>query len=858
MHRINLSNKLFWLISFFVISTSLAITFYQYQQTLRLAESHALSRAKDLQNYFMSMRYVYHHQFLKSGIDLNDSTIGFLPAHAASFISDQFSIRSHEGISIRNVSDRPRNPRNKADHFEVASIRYFINHPQAKEQMSQIKQDTKEYYFFTAPIKIEHYCIACHGKKEEVLPFIARRYNTAYDYKVGDVRGVTSIKIDKEKLIGTTMSIFWKEVTFNWVIILFLLGLIRYAISGLTKKEVMAKQHLEKLIHERTADLENTASELATSNHYQKHLFSILRTVTDINQILITTQPLDELISQTAECLADNEAFSNVKIALEKNGSLELKKFSGKGDVWDFLPIEIEAFENNTIKTLNFQSENISEPCRNFMESYGFTAMVAIVLREDTFAKNALGMMSICTTQQEGFTPEEEAMIQELAGDLGFAINSFYQKEDIAKLSYYDPLTSLPNRRLMLDRLNQAILMSGRTQQYAALLFIDLDNFKGINDLKGHIIGDKVFQETARRVSNLLRESDTVSRFGGDEFVLLIENLEQDRQHGATVIQAIAEKILNRIQEPFLVDEYTFYLSASIGIVLFLDSEISSDNLLAQSDSAMYAAKNSGRNTSRFYDASLQEEMTKHAQMVQKLRAAVQDEILFVVYQPQVDFDEKIIGLEALVRWNDLQMGAVPPSLFIPIAEEVGLIIAIGQQVLQKAVLQIHEWQNDPIRREWRVSVNVSAHQFEDAGFVDHITQLLNKVQIAPSKLRLELTEGIFLNSNENILNKIRKLKNLGVSFSMDDFGTGYSSLSYLKHLPIDELKIDQSFVMALPESESDRAIIETIIAIGKTFNLEVIAEGVETNEQFDILYEMGCKFYQGYLFSKPKLPAEI
>jgi EAL domain-containing protein (putative c-di-GMP-specific phosphodiesterase class I) len=312
------------------------------------------------------------------------------------------------------------------------------------------------------------------------------------------------------------------------------------------------------------------------------------------------------------------------------------------------------------------------------------------------------------------------------------------------------------------------------------------------------------------------------------------------------------------MQEPFLVDEYTFYLSASIGIVLFLDSEISSDNLLAQSDSAMYAAKNSGRNTSRFYDASLQEEMTKHAQMVQKLRAAVQDEIFFVVYQPQVDFDEKIIGLEALVRWNDPQMGAVPPSLFIPIAEESGLIIAIGQQVLQKAVLQIQEWQNDPIRREWRVSVNVSAHQFEDAGFVDHITQLLNKVQIAPSKLRLELTEGIFLNSNENILNKIRTLKSLGITFSMDDFGTGYSSLSYLKHLPIDELKIDQSFVMALPQSGADRAIIETIIAIGKTFDLEVIAEGVETKEQFDMLYEMGCKFYQGYLFSKPKLPAEI
>ncbi|MDD2356286.1 MAG: EAL domain-containing protein [Thiovulaceae bacterium] len=858
MQRINLSNKLFWVISFFVITASLAITFYQYQQTLRLAESSALSRAKILQNYFMSMRYVYHHQFLDSGIDLNDSTVGFLPAHAASLISDQFSIHSHEGISIRNVSDRPRNPHNKADNFELMSIRYFINHPQAKEQMSQINQDGKDYYFFTAPIKIQPYCISCHGKKEEVLPYIARRYTTAYDYKVGDVRGVTSIKIDKENLIGKTMVIFWKEVSFNWVIILFLLGLIRYAISEFTQKEVMAKQHLEKLVQERTADLKSTASELAASNHYQKHLFSILRTVADSNQILITTQSLNELISKTAECLAENEAFSNVKIALEKNGSLELQKFSGKGDIFDLLPIEIEAFEHNTVKTLNKQSKNIPESCRNLMESYDFTAIYAVALREDTFAKKALGVMSICTTQQDGFTPEEEAMIQELAGDIGFAINSFYQKENIARLSYYDPLTNLPNRRLMIDRLNQTMLMSERTQQYAALLFIDLDNFKEINDLKGHIFGDQILKETAQRVSNLLRESDTVSRFGGDEFVLLIENIGQVQQHAASIIQATAEKILNSIQEPFFIDEYTFYLSASIGITLFLDREMSIDNLLTQSDSAMYAAKNSGKNTSRFYDASLQEEMTKHAQMVQKLRAAVQDEILFVVYQPQVDFDGKIIGLEALVRWNDPQMGAVPPSLFIPIAEEAGLIIAIGQQVLQKAVLQIHEWKNDPIRREWRVSVNVSAHQFEDAGILDHITQLLDKVQISPSRLRLELTEGIFLNSNENILNKIRTLKSLGVSFSMDDFGTGYSSLSYLKHLPIDELKIDQSFVMALPESESDRAIIETIIAIGKTFNLEVIAEGVETNEQFDMLYKMGCNFYQGYLFSKPKLPTEI
>jgi diguanylate cyclase len=854
MSTLNLTKQLFWIITLLVIAATSLITIQLYYQTQELIEKRAINRAKSLQTYFMSMRYVYHQQFLKSGLDLNDSTVGFLPAHAASFISDEFSKRSLDGISIRNVTDRPRNATNAADTAELQAMKTFSEHPELKERFSVIRQNGTEYFFYATPIKIEPYCIQCHGKKEEVLPYIASRYDTAYDYAVGDVRGVTSIKIPKQLIAQDTLAIFWKETFLNLATVSLLLGMIYYAIRLLTRRESEAKQLLVHEVHNRTAELEATTRELEYANQYQKHLYSILRTVADSNQILITSQSLDELIEKTAHCLAANESFAIVRIALrDKEQQLKLKVTFGLETHWDILPIEEEAAAANRSMILSDLSGVGTESCREQAISYGISAIYAAPLRKDTLSQDVFGVMSICTTQSGGFTPQERSMMDELSGDLGFAINSFYQQDDILKLSYFDPLTELPNRRLLTERFIQAKRNSERTSQYGGLLFIDIDHFKGVNDLKGHDAGDIVLKEMAGRLQGILRQTDTIARFGGDEFVVLIENLGKVRHEAATSIQTTVHKILDVAKEPFWIDQQSFYLSASVGIVLFVDKEHTMDQLFSYADSAMYAAKNSGRNTSRFYDAALQEEITSQVQLTQDLRTSMGREDFYLVFQEQVSGDGNTMGVEALVRWNHPTKGTVSPADFIPIAENSGLIIPLGDWVLEHALRQIILWKNDPLKSHWRVSINISPKQFVEERFVAKLENMTETMGINPAKVRLELTEGLLIQDTQNAMNKINALKNLGFTLSIDDFGTGYSSLSYLKNLPIDELKIDQSFIKSLLLNHSDKTIVQAIITMGQTFGLEVIAEGVETAEEFEILKAMGCDSFQGFLFSRPQ-----
>jgi diguanylate cyclase (GGDEF)-like protein len=404
-----------------------------------------------------------------------------------------------------------------------------------------------------------------------------------------------------------------------------------------------------------------------------------------------------------------------------------------------------------------------------------------------------------------------------------------------------------------MERFEQAMRASSRTHHYGALLFIDLDNFKGINDLKGHIRGDDVLREMGRRLLSIPRQSDTIARFGGDEFVMLLQNIGTDPHKAAGAALTNAQKILEVTKNPFMLENESFYLTASIGIVLFDGERLTPHELLAYADGAMYAAKNAGRNTIRFYDAALQEAMAAQAKMVQELRAAIDAHSLYLVYQRQVDQDGKTVGVEALARWDHPENGAVPPSLFIPVAEESGMIVTLGEWILETVIGTIVRWSGDPIRNTWRVSVNVSPKQFEQPDFVPMLKRLLSASRIDPAKLRLELTEGLLIRDTQQAMEKINELKQIGFTLSIDDFGTGYSSLSYLKHLPIDELKIDQSFVRSLPQSGSDQTIVQTMITIADAFGFEVIAEGVETHEQFEILKQLGCGLYQGYLFSLPQ-----
>jgi diguanylate cyclase (GGDEF)-like protein/PAS domain S-box-containing protein len=419
----------------------------------------------------------------------------------------------------------------------------------------------------------------------------------------------------------------------------------------------------------------------------------------------------------------------------------------------------------------------------------------------------------------------------------------------IEHLAFYDPLTSLPNRRLLHDRLQHTILASARHDNYGAILFIDLDNFKTLNDTQGHNIGDMLLIEVASRLQGCVRERDTVARVGGDEFVVVLEELSADPSHAVSQTKAIGDKILAAICQKYVLKNYEYYCSTSIGVSLFRNQEVTEDELLKRADTAMYQAKSAGRNTMSFYDPAMQAVLEAHAALESDLRRAQEKNQFKIYYQMQVDDKGHIFGAEALIRWQHPQRGLVLPQQFIPLAEESDLILAIGQWVLEAACIQLKAWEFDPIARDLHLSVNVSARQFQQPDFVEQVCQMLSRYGLNSKLLKLELTEGLVLGKIDDAIFKMQALQDHGVRFSMDDFGTGYSSLAYLTQLPLNQLKIDQSFVHNIGVKKSDALIVQTIIGMAQNLGLEVIAEGVETEVQRAFLQQHGCQIYQGALF---------
>ncbi|TND03891.1 MAG: PAS/PAC sensor-containing diguanylate cyclase/phosphodiesterase [Rhodocyclaceae bacterium] len=426
------------------------------------------------------------------------------------------------------------------------------------------------------------------------------------------------------------------------------------------------------------------------------------------------------------------------------------------------------------------------------------------------------------------------------------------QAAHIEQLAFYDPLTCLPNRSLLRDRVQQVLTHSTRHKNHGAILFIDLDNFKTLNDTRGHNIGDLLLIEVAKRLQDCVRSSDTVARLGGDEFVVVLEELNEDTQQAVAQARGIGEKVLATLNQPFNLQGFEHYNSASIGISLFRDNEIGMDDLLRHADTAMYQAKTSGRNTLRFFDPDMQASLEARATLEADLRHALSQQQFNLFYQIQVNAANHPSGAEALLRWLHPERGLVSPLQFIPLAEDTGLILPIGQWVLETACVQIKAWEASPLGCALQLAVNVSARQFHQPGFVEQVREVLIKTGAAPNRLKLELTESVVLENINDTIAKMHELKQIGVRFSMDDFGTGYSSLSYLTQLPFDQLKIDRSFVHNIGIKPTDAVIVQTIIGMGNSLGMEVVAEGVENEEQRDFLERNGCHVYQGYLFSKP------
>ncbi len=423
----------------------------------------------------------------------------------------------------------------------------------------------------------------------------------------------------------------------------------------------------------------------------------------------------------------------------------------------------------------------------------------------------------------------------------------------IDTLAFYDPLTQLPNRRLLLDRLEQALHTSTRHARKSALLFVDLDNFKTLNDTLGHYQGDLLLVQVAQRLKTCIRDGDTVARLGSDEFVVMLEDLSEDDIEAATQAETVADAVLGAFQSDFTLDQGDHHSTPSIGITLFGGEALEgSEQPLKRAELAMFQAKAAGRNMLRFFDAQMQTEVSAHAALEVDLREAVSQQQFLLHYQPQVVGAGRITGVEALVRWQHPVRGLVPPVEFIHLAEETGLILPIGQWVLETACTQLAAWAQQPELAHLTMAVNVSALQFKQIDFVDSVLGTLARTRANPRRLKLELTESMLVDNVEAIIAKMGQLKARGVTFSLDDFGTGYSSLAYLKRLPLDQLKIDQGFVRNIVTDSNDAAIARMVVALAESLGLMVIAEGVELQAQAGFLAHLGCHAYQGYLFSKP------
>ncbi|MGA3008787.1 MAG: EAL domain-containing protein [Terracidiphilus sp.] len=433
--------------------------------------------------------------------------------------------------------------------------------------------------------------------------------------------------------------------------------------------------------------------------------------------------------------------------------------------------------------------------------------------------------------------------------------NAKVAEQELNKLAFYDPLTGLPNRRLLLDRLEKSTVQSAQKDHKRALLVIDLDDFMTLNDTLGHETGDLMLQEIASRLTKCLREGDTVARQDGDEFVVLLEDLSETLEDASTQAKGVAEKLLTIVSQPYCLNAQECRITSCIGIAVFGNSQESAREALQQADIAMYYAKTTGRNSSHLFAPAMQAAVKARASMENDLHLAIRGHQFLLYYQAQMERG-LLVGAEVLLRWKHPKRGLVLPDEFIPIAEESGLIVPLGNWVLETACRQIAAWANQKEMASISVAVNISAYQFRQRNFVAQVLSALSKSGANPRNLKLELTESILVHDVEDVIAKMTILKSHGVRFSVDDFGTGYSSLTYLKRLPLDQLKIDRSFIRDILIDGGSGAIAQSIISLSEAMGFSVIAEGVETEEQRQSLTRMGCHSFQGYLFSRP-IPLE-
>jgi diguanylate cyclase (GGDEF)-like protein/PAS domain S-box-containing protein len=812
----------------FVLAVDIAFSYQKFTAELRTEME---NDASTVYGMMMATRRIYQQQFIDSGLPVNDKTLGFLPAHSISRISRDFPSWNQSGIIFNNVSDRPRNPSNQADRFELEAMAWFRANPKDVKRMQNIIDDKGVGYLnYTAPIRIEQYCLKCHGATEDAPPGIRANYSAAYGYQVGDLRGVVSIKIPTEKFDKNLREVWGGQLikTLAGYAVLFLaLGLL-----------------LDRLVTRRLARLQAGAEQIAAGEYS-------VRVAQDGQDEIASLARTFNLMASGVQ--ARDQALGKLSLAVEQSPeSIVITDLGGR----------IEYVNGAFIRNTGYSRQEALGADPKILKS-GRTPPETYHALWDTLTQGQVWQGEFINQRKDGSEYIEYAIVSPVRSTDGRITHYLAVKQDISdkkqaeaqihRLAYFDATTGLPNRTLLMDRLTQMLAVGRRSGHQEALLLLNIDRFKNINDARGHTLGDTLLKALGERLEGLLREGDTLARLAADEFALLLPNLDLQPKQASHHALAVADKIHAALRQPFAIGGEEVTVTATLGITLFpeiLDER--PDHILRRADNALHRAKDAGGNQTAFFETGMGDSAEQRFRVERALHRAIPAGELRLYFQPQVDAQRKLAGAEALVRWQHPERGLLPPGVFIPVAEESDLIVELGTWVLAEACRLMA--QEDMAGCPFRLSVNLSPRHFRQKGFVPWLRDLLSATGADPTHLTLEVTEGLMIDNINDVVAKMSELTALGIHFSLDDFGTGYSSLAYIKRLPIHELKIDKTFVQDAPTDPDDAALVETILAVAQHMHLKVVAEGVETEEQAAFLNARATVIHQGYLYGRPEL----